>query len=169
MYAANNEAMSRPIQVNDHVIRYDSNASTRIPKVSAGHNGFVVTWMEMTGSEFRDPARIYAQFFDSDGNPINNNRIVNDENERKFFISSFVDYEGNYWIIWSNAKEFYGQKFSPTGVKLDDNMKLPIESNLSHIQSPVTAVSRNGQIVLVWNGKYQRESRHLRSKTYKRT
>jgi hypothetical protein len=103
---------------------------------------------------------IYAQRYSSDGTPLGNNILVNDDtnNRTQREPSIAADKNGNFVIAWLDNRKnnsvwrLYLQRYDSTGMAIGIN--LPIDSNVFSLfqqRNPDIAYGENGSIIVVWD------------------
>ena len=149
-YNANGNQIGANVRVNNDV--------TILPQVDptiamndAGN--FVIAWEDERISVGRD---IYMQRFDSNGNPVGSNTLVNEATgsaQRDPEIG--MDDNGNFVVAWrdhrtSGDRDIYFQLFDSGGNKIGPNVKANDDSGSAHQEKPSIAMDANGSFVIVW-------------------
>ncbi|WP_337873535.1 T9SS type A sorting domain-containing protein [Ignavibacterium sp.] len=140
-------------RISDDSIDTDiSYASQFLVRVAMNKKGeFVVTWVDTrtTQSKSNQSANfnIYAQRFDSGGNSIGNNFLVNDYITGGLTNPDIVIRDdGSFVIVWVNTLEnnsIYMQSFDSSGSKIEQNKKLELYGKQTRL-----ALFKNGDILV---------------------
>jgi len=153
-YSPDGSVLIESFQVNDSI--FDNRSNTDF----SGHfndrdNGFAVIWSAKTKSnDFMNFEYFtYLQLYDSSGQRIGNNLVVNDSvmNQTSKPSVFFDDFE-NYWVFWSQGNwdktSVYYQKYSDSGERIDNNQLLNPENYFNHEYAPIVAKNSQGEFVV---------------------
>ena len=156
----NAQPLGDDYMVNDSLGRiYHGN-----PDVACDLSGnFVVVW-EDARENFLE---IYAQLFDSSGNPNGGNFKVNCTGlSNNTTPCCYMSQEGNLVVVWSstegNTKNIYGRLFSSEGEPSDTCFKINDDTlSVNHL-SPAVAMDSSGGFVVAWqDGRDERDRIYL--------
>lgn len=123
------------------------------PVVLAQPNGdFVVAWSD----ERNDDIDVFLQRYDSNGNPLGPNRIVNDDaaHVSNLIAAIACDSTGRFVVLWVDARErksieyIYAQRFTVNGEKIGDNFRI-CDTN-SEKNAASIAMRENGNFLVSW-------------------
>ena len=132
------------------------------PSVAMNSSGeSVITWSEENPSN--STKDIYAQRYDSFGNPIDAEFVVNSEtDEDQALPSALINYSGELFIAWRSRRnagfglqydiraQRYGAAGNPVGVEFQVN-----EPNSEYQGNPALAPAPNGGFLAVWKSSDQ--------------
>ncbi len=113
---------------------------------------FVVAWVDYRNSN-RD---IYAQRYDSSGNPLGVNFRVNDDLGTSSQYDSWVsmDSSGNFVVVWRDRRDgnynIYAQCYDSSGNPMLSNFKVNDDPGTSSQYSPSVSMASSGQFVVAW-------------------
>ena len=152
IFSANSARFGTESVANTHNFRNQSN-----PDITVLENGnFVITWQ---GS---DPATgdtsgegISGQLFDSTGNKIGNEFLVNSIKANQQINSSVTALaDGSFVVVWENTNfssisEIAGQQFDPNGNKAGGEFQVN-EFTASNQVTPAVAALPDGGFAVVW-------------------
>ena len=122
------------------------------PECSMDYNGdFIVVW-----NDYRSGNKdIYGQLYDSNGTPIGNNFLINDDGGAYYQnnVSCSMDSAGNFVVVWEDLRDgqshIYGQIFDPSGAPIGANIRLDENTGPGYQYNP--SVSTNGnQFIIAW-------------------
>jgi hypothetical protein len=145
-------------RISDDSLGNDASfAGQYFPSVSMNDKGdFVVVWVDtrtkenLSGVDFN----IYAQRFDSNGNPIGQNFLVNDSlTSGQLNPDIILQSDGSFIIVWTSTidnSNFYLQSFDSKGIKIGSNKKLLISG-----MRPKLALFKNGNFIVVGDSSAQ--------------
>ncbi len=128
-----------------------------------GSSRFVISWEdERNGSSNRD---IYAQRYDSLGNPLGSNFKVNDDAGSAIQYACAVDGDrsSNFIITWSDIRngnsDIYAQRFDPSGARIGTNFRVNDDVGTADQYYPDVTIDSSGDFVITWtdyrNAKYE--------------
>ncbi|MQY80473.1 MAG: T9SS type A sorting domain-containing protein [Bacteroidetes bacterium] len=153
-YSPDGSVLIESFQVNDSIFYNRSNTDY------TGHfndkdNGFAVVWSAKTKSDdfMNIQYYTYLQLYDSSGQRIGNNLIVNDSvmNQTSKPSVFFDDFE-NYRVFWSQGNwdktSVFYQKYSGSGEKIGVNQLLNPENFFNHEYAPLVAKNSRGEFVV---------------------
>ncbi len=141
-------------QVNTTITGYQ-----RIPEVGTSGDGFVVVWSD----EYIDGslAGIFAQRFDSAGNPVGDELLVNTTTAFAQTNASMAGLAGGDFVVaWRSPFQdgdsfgIFGQLFDPSGTFKGGEFQLNSYTTDAQL-SPALAVGRPGEFVATWNSEEQ--------------
>lgn len=142
-------------------VRVNDNQSTSDQRnadiVILPNQSFVVVWDDWRN----DWGDIYAQRFDSLGNPIGNNFRVNDDiySSTQYSPSIVCDTLGNFIIAWQDGRQgnwdIYAQRYNAQGIALGTNFRVNDDVGSTEQTSPSIACIPNGEFIIVWQDKRQ--------------
>ncbi|MBN1394651.1 MAG: trypsin-like serine protease, partial [Pirellulales bacterium] len=129
--------------------------------VAVDHDGdFVVVWV--SEDQDGDGAGVYMRMFDSEGNPLSGEILVNtytvgDQLE----CAVAMDADGDFVVVWSSEAQdldgswgIYGQRFDSMGRAIGGEFQ--INSNVANQQvAPSIAMDSQGNFVVVWASQGQ--------------
>lgn len=127
-----------------------------------GPNGyFVISWVNWK-NEGND--NIYAQLYNSFGNPIGNNLLINDvpgSIYRHLPPTLSMDINGDFCIAWQDNRngnyDIYGQMYSSSGQLIDSNFKINSNQVISDQKDP-SIYLKNKKLYTVWeDNRIQRQ------------
>jgi hypothetical protein len=150
IYAQRFDSSGTPLgsnfKVNDEV---GSTSQIHPVIASSGSGNFVIAW-----EDFRDlNGDIYAQRYDSSGNPLGTNIKVNDDvgDADQEWPAAAMDALGNFLIAWTDHRNdttnVYAQRFDPLGTRLGSNFKVNEGGAGS---SPAVAMYGSGDFTVTW-------------------
>ena len=141
--------ISNNIRVNDDV----GSAYQFYSSIGADFTGnFLTAWTDGRNSSYD----IYCQKFDANGNRINNNLMVNDDdtNAHQWYPWVGMDSIGNGVIVWmdmrdDNAYDIFGQRYDSNGNPIGTNFKVNDVVPGNQVYSSV-AQNNGGDFVVTW-------------------
>ena len=122
------------------------------PVIATSKNGnIVVAWSERRETSLD----IYAQIFDSEGNKIGSNFIVNtDTSNLQDSPAIAMDSSGNFVIIWAdyrNAhKDIYGRMYDSNGNPAGSDFLVNDDGGTAYQDYPDVAMDSTGNFIVVW-------------------
>ena len=135
-------------RVNDDTIAIQSSPDI---DVDSSRN-FVVVW----GSQKNSNYNIFAQRFNSTGQPLNTNFLVNDNtsgNQKNPSCAKGLN--GNFIIVWQDSRngnyDIYAQKYNSSGNTIGSNFKVNDNPGNSSQQEP--ALDFYSNLVICWQDK----------------
>jgi hypothetical protein len=136
-------------KVNDDVgTAYQGSPSIAI----GGYGRFVVTWMDFRDDNYD----IYAQIYDSHGNPQGSNFEVNDDVGTfiQLYPAVAMDDNANFVITWIDYRngnyDIYAQRYNPQGSPSGSNFKVNDDVGSSSQYNPAVAKDGSGNFVVAW-------------------
>lgn len=136
-------------KVNDDVgTIYHSYPSIAI----GGYGRFVITWMDNRDGNYD----IYAQIYDSHGNPQGSNFKVNDDvgTFTQNFPAVAMDDNATFVITWQDDRngnyDIYAQRYSYGGSPSGSNFRVNDDVGTSYQYYPVVAKDGSGNFVIAW-------------------
>ncbi|MDZ7796526.1 MAG: T9SS type A sorting domain-containing protein [Candidatus Marinimicrobia bacterium] len=153
IYSQRFDSSGNSIGENDLITDEKGSSAQYYPDIAIDGNGnFVISWLDNRNNN----PDIYAQRFDSSGNPIGNNVLINDDqgNNNQSFPSIAMSDNGSYVITWTDYRnkkygDVYAQRFDANGKKLGKNILINDDQENSG-QYPSIAMSDNGFYVITW-------------------
>jgi len=127
------------------------------PRIAVSGNGnFIIAWTDYRNAS----SDIYIQRFDTDGYPIGDNKIVNDDadNVYQFEPAISVDLSGLYSVVWKDYRnnsypfdpDIFFQRFDSSVSSSGSNINLTTEMPDSSRETPDIALYKWGSGVVVW-------------------
>ena len=148
-YASNGSTVGTNFRVNND----QRSANQLYPSISTdGSGNFVVTWMDNRNG---DPD-IYAQRHASDGNPLESNFKVNDDQGSAWqrYSSISTDESGNFVVTWIDERngdpDIYAQRFTNVGSPLGANFKVNDDQGDATQWFPSISTAGSGNFVITW-------------------
>ncbi len=127
------------------------------PSLSGNLGGdFVVAWQDMRNSGDPD---IYAQRYDSDGNPQGINWRVNDDGggTTQYYPSVAMNDSGRFTVAWEDSRngdwDVYVQRYDADGSPLGVNFVVNDDGGSEDQEDPVIAISADGGFVVAWEDR----------------
>lgn len=139
--------------INQNESGHDQNS----PKIAVKSDGsFVATWAS-SGGQDGNLYGVYARRFDSSGDPIANELLVNTEtDDHQLAPDIAMDSYGNYIIVWESrggqdgdAGGIYAQRFYSSGVK-NGNEFLINQTTDGNQQLPSVGMNATGHFTVAW-------------------
>jgi hypothetical protein len=159
VYAQRYDSAGNPVgsefQVNTYTTSYQS-----FPSVAMDADGnFVITWE--SNLQDGDGFGVYAQRYDSAGNPVGAEFRVNTyTTSYQSFPSVAMDADGNFVITWeSNLQDgdgigVYAQRYDSEGNPVGSELQVNTHT-ISDQDSPSVAIDANGNFVVAWESNMQ--------------
>ena len=155
IYAKMYYSSGNPKDSNFQVNGVNGTASGETPAIAMdGTGNFVITWTDMQNGWYW---YIYAQMYDSLGNPIDSNFQVNDEDgttDYFYYAAIAVDGSGNFAITWSDYRngnhDIYAQTYNSSGDTLGSNFKVNDDIGTASQYDPVIAMVNSCNFVITW-------------------
>ena len=128
-----------------------------LPAITMMNSGnFAITWQD----ERNGNPDIYAQTFDSNGNPLGSNILINDDLTSKVKQNPSIATDGvdNFIIAWQDARgtwakrDIYYQKVLGNGSKLGTNQRVSDQVVFDYQETPDLDSDTSGTCVIVWEG-----------------
>jgi len=159
LFNAEGQSLGNNFKVNDDA----SQSGQFIPAVATGGNGnFIVTWAD--GRNYQDGYHydIYAQRYDQNGLPLDNNFRVNDGGwvvwDNKPGVAA--DANGNFVIVWAasaseeDTTKIVAQRFSADGTPQGENFIVNNFDQSEDQRTPAVAMAATGDFMVTWVGSY---------------
>jgi hypothetical protein len=114
---------------------------------------FVITWEDYRNAN----CDIYAQRFNSSGNPLSSNFKVNDDagTHLQYSPDVSIDNLGNFVITWEDYRnancDIYAQRYSSSGTPLSSNFKVNTDAGTAYQYDPEIAMEGSGNFVITWD------------------
>jgi len=145
------------VGVNKKVNDDDSDTPQHEPKIGLSPSGwYVVVWYD--GRNGNDD--IYIQKFDSAGNKIGSNILVNDDNgtTKQKFPSVAVGGNGTIYVVWTDWRygsypvnpDIWGQRYDSNIVRIGKNFRISNDGSSGTQRDPQVAADRMGNACVVW-------------------
>jgi hypothetical protein len=140
---------------DDFLVNDDTEASRqRIPDIAREPSGnFVITWEDRRNGEASPD--IYAQRYNSSGNPIGSNFKVNDAGTYQLQPAIAMDCLGNFVITWMDERngnyDIYAQRYNFSGAPLGSNFKVSDDAGAADQLFPAIAMDGSGDFVITWD------------------
>ncbi|MFC2119446.1 T9SS type A sorting domain-containing protein [Bacteroidota bacterium] len=128
-----------------------------LPTVTTMNSGnFAITWQD----ERNGNPDIYAQTFDSNGNPLGSNLLINDDLTSKVKQNPSIATDGvdRFIIAWQDARgtwakrDIFYQKLLENGVKSGINHRVTEQVVFDYQETPDIDTDSIGSCVIVWEG-----------------
>ncbi len=148
IFSANAVAIGGNFKISDTY-----NASIKPAVDMNGSGTFIVTWLDTSSSQ----RNVYTREYDKNGVAKTGIILVNDNGYGPAIAQPDVaiDSLGAFTTVWQDSREgsmdIYFQKFSSTGAKVGDNLRVHskrLESN--QIAPAITNLGGNGEYQIVW-------------------
>lgn len=125
-----------------------------VPSISMNGRGqFTISWQDYRNGNLD----IYAQRFDSFGNPIGHNFRVNDDtgSAHQFSPATAMDAAGNSVITWTDSRngysDIYAQRYDSSGSAIGSNFKVNEPWVAVYMEHSDVAMNRSGSFVVTWD------------------
>jgi hypothetical protein len=158
IYAQRYDSTGTPLGSNFKV--NDGSATTYYlyPAIAMDSSGnFAITWVDYRNATppgwYPD---IYAQRYNSSGNPLGSNFKVNDDTGKveQFSPDIAVDGSGNFVITWTDERngnrDIYAQRYNSSGTPVDSNFRVNDDAGTTYQGVPATAMDASGNFVITW-------------------
>ncbi len=132
----------------------------RYPAIAMDHSGnFVVTWQDhKPGMDHYSD--VYAQRYDSQGNPIDSNLKVNDVSDSAYYydiLDIAMDSSGTFVITWTDRRDgshdIYAQIYNSSGNPIGSNFKVNYDIATTHQHEPAIAVNGSKKFIVTWEDR----------------
>ena len=148
-------AVGTNTRVNDDQL----NAFQIWPGVSSFNDGsFIICWSDDRNGKYDDD--IYAQKFNSSGEPDGMNFRVNDDQNgmaSQFFPAVGVSLDGSYTICWQDMRSFFfqiwAQTFDNLSNKVNGNFRVSDDIFLASFVQPDIDYASDGSFVICWTDR----------------
>ena len=165
IYAQRYNPSGNPLGFNFQVNDDTGTAFQRYPVIVMDNSGnFIITWVDYRNMKIS----IYAQRYNSSGNPISTNFKVNDDtgSAEQYYPSISVDKSGNFVITWQDSRngtpaDIYAQRYNSSGAPLGPNFKVNDDTGYFWHESPAIAMDGSGYFIITW-----RDHRNLNADIY---
>jgi len=154
IYAKMYYSSGNPTDSNFQVNEVNGTANGLIPAIAMeGTGNFVITWVDMQNGWYWG---IYAQMFDSLGNPMDSNFQVNDDTGTTFHYKPAIalDGSGNFLITWSDYRngnyDIYAQRYNSSSTPQGTNFRTNDDAGTAQQVSPAIATDGSGKFVITW-------------------
>jgi hypothetical protein len=157
IYAQRYDSSGTPIGSN-FVVNDDPGTNFRVaPAIGMNSGGnFVVTWVDYR-TWWLTYEDIYAQRYDSAGNPIGSNFKVNDEAGlvEQYAPAVAMDALGNFIITWGDQRnvltyDIYAQRYDLSGNPIGPNFRVDDDAGTSSQGLPAIATDNSHNFVITW-------------------
>ncbi len=148
IYVQRYDSAANPLGNNFKVNDDMGSAHQHYPEIAMdGAGNFVITWEDGRG----DPTEIYAQRYDSLGNPVGPNFEVS---EVAGYYNHYnpdvaMSHRGNSVIVWESG-DIYAQMYDSTGGAVGTNFQVNEEVGSSFVQFARVAMNGPGRFVVTW-------------------
>ncbi len=130
----------------------DPSTASNYPDVSCSPAGdFVVSWRDP-----RDDNSIYAQLYDSSGQPHGDNFRVNEDTGTAFQGNPAIEHDGagGFVVVWDhnenfNTADIYAQRFNNAGQAQGNNYKIT-DGTIGFGFAPAIGMHSDGSFVTAW-------------------
>ncbi len=150
-YNSTGTPLDSNFKVNDDI----GYAQDGFPAIAANTSGnFVVTWKDERNGTFNPD--IYAQRYDSSGNPVGSNFRVNDDAGSAYQYSPAIGMSGssNFIATWedhrNDSEDVYAQRYDWSGAPLDSNFRVSHDGGTADQSDPAIATDGSGNFVITW-------------------
>ncbi|MDD2890373.1 MAG: T9SS type A sorting domain-containing protein [bacterium] len=146
LYDKNGNTQKINYKVNDDT----NNKQQFFPSIAMSSGGkFIIVWEDWRNSD----ADIYAQLYDSTGNPCGNNFKANDNaSNRQLFPSVATTASDNFIIVWEDYRSgnanIYGQNYN-NGNPIGNNFKINTDT-VGYNGKPCISMVNNNKFIVVW-------------------
>ena len=155
VYAQRYDASGAPQGGNFKVNDDTGSAGQYYPSGAMGETGrFVLAW---TDERSGDSSDVYAQAYDSSGNPQGPNFKVNDDTGSawQYFPSVAMDGSGRSVIAWQDYRngldgDIYAQRYDSAGVPQGLNFRVNDDIHLAWQSYPAAAMDGSGGFAVAW-------------------
>jgi len=142
------------LKKNTNQVNFDADVLVFDYSMCMGPNGFfVISWVNWNNDSGDN---IYAQLFNSIGNPIGNNLLINDVpgSIYRFLPPTLsMDKNGNFCIAWQDNRngnfDIYGQMYSADGHSIGANFKINSDNGISDQKDP-SIYLKDKKLYSVW-------------------
>ncbi len=148
------QVLRETVRIGENLRVNDDSLSThqRCPFITvSGQGEFLVAWEDERNGDID----IYCQRFDTLGNLIGENLLVNDEINLsyQFYPSTARDFSGRTLITWTDTRggesDIYAQFFDENGNRMGDNFL--VNDNQNNTQwYPIVSADSAGHFLIVW-------------------
>ena len=149
-YNDNGSTIGENFKVNDD----DGNANQLEPAIAVDSTGgFIIVWRD----ERNGNPEIYAQRYSSDGSPIGQNFIINDDggSALQYRPAAAIDASGGFIVVWHDDRngnwDIYAQRYSSDGSLLGQNFMINDDNGSASQYEPAIAAGSSGGFVVVWH------------------
>ncbi|UCE74923.1 MAG: fibronectin type III domain-containing protein, partial [Methanomassiliicoccales archaeon] len=129
------------------------------PSVAMDSTGnFIITWQRLQDADYMG---IFAQRYDSDGNPVGNEFLVNTyQTDDQLHPSIAMNDTGYFVIVWQSDGQdgdgfgIYAQRFDNTGSALGSEFRVNNYTSWAQ-EFPSVAMDSAGNFVIAWQSNWQ--------------
>jgi hypothetical protein len=141
--------------IDDFLVNDDTTGgcAQSYPAIARDLSGkFVITWEDDRNGNWD----IYAQRYNSTGNPLGSNFKVNDDPDTasQGDLAISMDSSGNFVITWVDDRntnlDIYAQRYNSSGTHLGSNFKVNEDVGSADQWSPAVAMDNSGNFVITW-------------------
>jgi len=139
-------------RVNDH----SGSVSQGLPAIAMdGSGNFIIAWEDRRNGKYD----IYAQRYNSNGNRLGANFMVNDAEGSSYAYHPAVaaDGSGNFvitWDDWRNGnRDIYAQRYDGNGNRQGVNFRVNDDTGSSSQSQPAVTVDGGGNFVIAWEDR----------------
>ncbi len=168
-YDSSGDTLGGNFRVND-----DEGASyQQEPSVAMDESGnFVICWADRRNGDWDENSDIYAQRYDSLGNPLGGNFQVNDNvgtSDQKY-PSVAMDGSGNFIICWEDERngnwDIYAQRYSNLGDTVGSNFQVNDNEGTSDQLYPRGSMGSDGNFIISWDDYREDSSPDIYAQRY---
>ncbi len=154
-----------PVDSNFLINDTTGSFSHKKPSVATDFAGrFLVTWNDnRNGND-----KIYGQFYDNTGTPVNNNFLINDDegSSGKYSSSCAMDSAGNAVVVWYDGRtggyHIHCQRFTSTGDTIGSNFQVDENLGSENSHKPKVYMNKGGEFIVVWDNDIENNSIYAR-------
>jgi hypothetical protein len=162
IYAQRYNSSNLPIGDNIRVSEDVGGAFRDCPTIAMNSSGnFVIVWEDGRRNGSWNYTDIYAQRYNSSGDPLGSNFRVNDDFGIDYAHRSSavaMGTSGNFVVTWADERngnsDIYAQRYDSLGSAIDTNFKVNDDVVSADQESPNVAMDNAGNFVIVW-GDYR--------------
>ena len=135
-----------------------------------GSGNFILTWQDYRDKNWD----IYAQIYDSLGNPAGGNFKANDDPGNDYQKSPDIgtDYSGNFVITWRDERngnsDIYAQRFDLSAAPQNSNFKVSDGPGFAYQGYPALCIDLSGKFYITWTD-YRNGNRDIYAQGYDST
>ncbi len=130
-----------------------------LPSIASNGNDFLTVWHDTSSGRYN----ITAQLFDSDGNKIGGERILNTlsgDPEYLNGMASAVASNGlDYFVVWSNSSDYdgdgytvFGQRIKADGAKMGTEFQINVHTESNQMNPQITTDGKG--YAVVWDSQH---------------
>ncbi len=147
-YNADGQNIGANFVVNDDEDSYSKNSPSVVPTADGG---FLISWDDGRNGT----ADIYAQRYNSAGDTVGSNFLVNDnaESGHQWGPSVAALLDGGYIITWldeRNGADIYAQRYTAEGTAIGTNFRVNDDDGSNTTGAPTIAANADGGFLISW-------------------